>query len=160
MGKNVYKKEKLVLSIILTVFKNICLAFLITLVFGFASGYKILNILTGSMTPTMPKDTVILVKEIPLEDVEIGDVVTFKVGENNVTHRVVEKETQGRNIVLKTQGDAAENQGTRETVTAKNFVGVVIYHVKDLGILLDIIKENIIVITVCIVLAMFIVVYS
>ncbi|MBR2467822.1 MAG: signal peptidase I [Clostridia bacterium] len=160
MGKGIFKQKNTVLSFIFTILKNFCLAALITLVFGFASGYKVLNILTGSMSPTMPKDTVVVIKEIPLEDVEVGDVITFKVGKNNVTHRVVEKQILGRNVTLKTQGDAAENMGTRETVTAENFVGVVIYHVKDLGVLLDIVKENIIVITVCIVLAMFIVVYS
>lgn len=160
MEKTIYKKENKIAKTILIIIRNICLAFLITLVASFAFGYKFLNILTSSMTPTMPVNTVVVVKHISIEDVEIGDVVTFKSGENNVTHRVVEKQVNGRNVVLKTQGDAAENVGSREVVTDNNFVGVVVCYFPYLGVLLDLIKDNIIIITVCIVLAMFIVVYS
>lgn len=160
MGKDIYKRENKALKITLIVIKNICLALLITLVFAFATGFKFLNILTGSMTPTMPKDTVIIIKKIPIDQVELGDVITFKMGDSNVTHRVVEINNSGRNTVLYTQGDAAQNQGSRETVTEDNFVGVVVFHIPYLGVLLNLIKDNIIIITVCIVLALFIITYS
>lgn len=160
MGKDIYKRENKALKITLIVIKNICLALLITLVFAFATGFKFLNILTGSMTPTMPVNTVVVVKKIPIDQVELGDVITFKMGDSNVTHRVVEINNSGRNTVLYTQGDAAQNQGSRETVTEDNFVGVVIFHIPYLGVLLNLIKDNIIIITVCIVLALFIITYS
>lgn len=160
MGKDIYKRENKALKITLIVIKNICLALLITLVFAFATGFKFLNILTGSMTPTMPVNTVVVVKKIPIDQVELGDVITFKMGDSNVTHRVVEINNSGRNTVLYTQGDAAQNQGSRETVTEDNFVGVVVFHIPYLGVLLNLIKDNIIIITVCIVLALFIITYS
>ena len=160
MGKDIYKRENKALKITLIVIKNICLALLITLVFVFFSGFKFLNILTGSMTPTMPVNTVVVVKKIPINQVELGDVITFKMGDSNVTHRVVEINNSGRNTVLYTQGDAAQNQGSRETVTEDNFVGVVVFHIPYLGVLLNLIKDNIIIITVCIVLALFIITYS
>ena len=160
MGKDIYKRENKVLKITLIVIKNICLALLITLVFAFATGFKFLNILTGSMTPTMPVNTVVVVKKIPISQVELGDVITFKMGDSNVTHRVVEINNSNRNTVLYTQGDAAQNQGSRETVTEDNFVGVVVFHIPYLGVLLNLIKDNIIIITVCIVLALFIITYS
>lgn len=160
MGKDIYKRENKALKITLIVIKNICLALLIALVFAFATGFKFLNILTGSMTPTMPVNTVVVVKKIPIDQVELGDVITFKMGDSNVTHRVVEINNSGRNTVLYTQGDAAQNQGSRETVTEDNFVGVVVFHIPYLGVLLNLIKDNIIIITVCIVLALFIITYS
>lgn len=160
MGKDIYKRENKALKITLIVIKNICLALLITLVFAFATGFKFLNILTGSMTPTMPVNTVVVVKKIPIDQVELGDVITFKMGDSNVTHRVVEINNSGRNTVLYTQGDAAQNQGSRDTVTEDNFVGVVVFHIPYLGVLLNLIKDNIIIITVCIVLALFIITYS
>lgn len=160
MGKDIYKRENKALKITLIVIKNICLALLITLVFAFATGFKFLNILTGSMTPTMPVNTVVVAKKIPIDQVELGDVITFKMGDSNVTHRVVEINNSGRNTVLYTQGDAAQNQGSRETVTEDNFVGVVVFHIPYLGVLLNLIKDNIIIITVCIVLALFIITYS
>lgn len=160
MGKDIYKRKNKALKITLIVIKNICLALLITLVFAFATGFKFLNILTGSMTPTMPVNTVVVVKKIPIDQVELGDVITFKMGDSNVTHRVVEINNGGRNTVLYTQGDAAQNQGSRDTVTEDNFVGVVVFHIPYLGVLLNLIKDNIIIITVCIVLALFIITYS
>ena len=160
MGKDIYKRENKALKITLIVIKNICLALLITLVFAFATGFKFLNILTGSMTPTMPVNTVVVVKKIPIDQVELGDVITFKMGDSNVTHRVVEINNSNRNTVLYTQGDAAQNQGSRDTVTEDNFVGVVVFHIPYLGVLLNLIKDNIIIITVCIVLALFIITYS
>ena len=160
MEKDIYKRKNKALKITLIVIKNICLALLITLVFAFATGFKFLNILTGSMTPTMPVNTVVVVKKIPISQVELGDVITFKMGDSNVTHRVVEINNSGRNTVLYTQGDAAQNQGSRETVTEDNFVGVVVFHIPYLGVLLNLIKDNIIIITVCIVLALFIITYS
>ncbi len=161
MGRNIYKRKNKVLELAFIVIRNICLAFLIALVFSFAFGYKFLNILTGSMTPTMPVNTVVIIKEIPMEDIEVGDVVTFKMGDSNVTHRVVKiDKTNPRNIVLQTQGDAAQNQGTRETVTKENYVGTVIYYIPNLGELLEIVKNNMAIIVVCVVLALFIITYS
>lgn len=166
MGKDIYKRKNKALKITLIVIKNICLALLITLVFAFATGFKFLNILTGSMTPTMPKDTVIIIKKIPISQVEIGDVITFKMGDSNVTHRVVDIKGNGNHIALVTRGDAAD--GNDQNVTVENpvnpaqnkFVGVVIFHIPYLGVLLNLIKDNIIIITVCIVLALFIITYS
>ena len=164
---NIYKRENKVLKISLIVLRNICLAALIALVAGFAFGYKFLTILTGSMTPTMPVNTVVIVKHVPISDVQIGDVITYQVGgKTNVTHRVVDIKGKGANIALVTRGDAADGNDQNVTVEtpvrpAQNkFVGVVVYYVKDLGVALQLIKENIIIITVCVVLALFIVTYS
>lgn len=161
MTKNVYKTKNKVLSIIGMVIANVLLALVITIVFGFATGYKFLNIITGSMTPTMPVGTIVVVKNIDIADVVVGDVITFTQGTSKITHRVVEKTvSENNNIVLKTQGDAAENKGSRETVTKNNFVGVVVCHFKGLGYVFELVKENIIFITIAIVLALFIVTYS
>lgn len=164
---NVFKKENKGLKISLIILRNICLAALITLVAAFALGYKFLTVLTGSMTPTMPKNTVVVVKHIPIQDVQVGDVITYQTNSKaNVTHRVVEIKGKGDNIALVTRGDAADGNDQNVTVenpknTAQNkFVGVVVYYVKDLGVALRIIKENIIIIVVCVALGLFIVIYS
>lgn len=162
MVKNIYKSQNKFSRILSTIILNIVLAFLITIVFGFASGYKVLTIISGSMTPTMPKGTAIIIKNIDISQVEVNDVITFMQGESKVTHRVVEKnvDEQTKTVLLKTQGDAAENQGSHESVTKNNFVGVVVCHVVGLGNVFEIIKKNIIMITICIVLALFIVTYA
>lgn len=161
MTKNVYKSKNKVVQIVSSIIANLLLAFVITIVFGFATGYKFLNIITGSMTPTMPVGTVVIVKNIDIKDVQVGDVITFTQGTSKITHRVVEKTiSENNNVVLKTQGDAAENAGSRETVTKNNFVGVVVCHFKELGYVFELVKDNIIIITIAIVLALFIITYA
>ena len=160
MTKNAFKKSNKVAGFVNLIVINFLLAFLITIVAGFVMGYKCFNIITGSMTPTMPVGTIVIVKNVDIASVEVGDVVTFTQGDSKVTHRVVEKVVNRGNVMLYTQGDAAQNQGSRETVTKQNYVGVVVFHVKYLGYLFEIIRDNIIYIVVAAVLAMFIITYS
>ncbi|RUR01449.1 signal peptidase I [Labedella endophytica] len=45
---------------------------------------------TGSMSPTIPTGSVAVVREIPAEDIRVGDVVTVdRAGDLPVTHRVL-----------------------------------------------------------------------
>lgn len=70
-------------------------------------GYQPYNIQTASMTPKYPVGSMIYVKETALEDLEVGDVVTYRTSSEGgwvVTHRLtqIDKETG----VLVTKGDA------------------------------------------------------
>lgn len=70
-------------------------------------GYKPYNIQTASMTPKYPVGSMIYVKKAALEDLEVGDVVTYQTSSEGgwvVTHRLtqIDKETG----VLVTKGDA------------------------------------------------------
>lgn len=40
-------------------------------------GYQALRVTTGSMAPTYPVDTLLLVKNTPPEDIKVGDVISF-----------------------------------------------------------------------------------
>src|SRR5262245_30588379 len=68
------------------------------------------TVLTGSMEPTLPPGTLIVVR--PSDDIQIGDVITFQLrsGEPEVaTHRVVGVGTSvGGERVYMTQGDASD----------------------------------------------------
>lgn len=63
-------------------------------------GYAIFNVATGSMMPTLNIGDYILVgKE---SDYDVGDIVTYKVSDSYITHRIVKKD--GNSII--TKGDA------------------------------------------------------
>lgn len=68
------------------------------------------TILTGSMRPAYPPGTLVAVRHVPFEQIEVGDVITFqaKPGEPTViTHRVVDTTTNAageRRLI--TKGDA------------------------------------------------------
>lgn len=70
-------------------------------------GYQPYNIQTGSMEPKFPVGSMIYVKSTPLEDLKVGDIVTFRTSPEGgwiVTHRIsqIDKET----AVIVTKGDA------------------------------------------------------
>lgn len=68
------------------------------------------SVMTGSMRPGMPPGTLVVVKPKPINEIQIGDVVTYQLrsGEPTVvTHRVVALGIRADGApLLQTQGDA------------------------------------------------------
>lgn len=40
-------------------------------------GYQVLRVVTASMVPTLEENTLILIKKVPQEEIQVGDIVTF-----------------------------------------------------------------------------------
>ena len=106
-------------------------------------GYKFYTVLTGSMSPTMNRGSLLVVKETQPKDIKVEDVITF--GNNNdksvTTHRVKEISNED-GIKFTTQGDA-NNTVDPEKVDGNLLVGKVVYHIPFLGATLEYIKSNI-----------------
>ena len=72
-----------------------------------AAGITLVRLATGSMTPTYPADSVLLVRSVPAAEVHVGDVVTVsRDGTVPITHRVVEVTPRGSGAELVLRGDA------------------------------------------------------
>lgn len=88
------------------------LAFFIGLGVGPHTGrYRTMTVLTDSMRPTMPAGSVAVQTPMPVSEVEVGDVITYRIpveDQRIVTHRVVEVLEAGPKPVVVTQGDAVE----------------------------------------------------
>ncbi|MBM7818856.1 signal peptidase [Cellulosimicrobium cellulans] len=94
------------------------------------------TVLTGSMRPTYPPGTMVVVRPVDVERVAPGDVVTYQLASGRpevVTHRVVAVGVgAGDERVLTTQGDA--NAGPDpEPVRPVQVRGTVVYAVPLLG---------------------------
>lgn len=104
-------------------------------------GYRVYAVQSGSMSPSYPTGTMI-VDVPPGTDgstpsvITPGSVVTFKVGDGLVTHRVVEASGAG----LTTKGDANETPDAW-TVPADVVVGQVVASVPRMGYLLVFFKQ-------------------
>lgn len=131
-------------------------------------GFKFLKITSDSMTPKYLKDDVIMVNtKYDFDKLKIGDVITYKAGSNNVTHRIVEFAPNGLPI---TQGDAnatidtvcGSNVGIAvgqcTGITEENYVGKVTLGIKGLGKLLDSVAKpaNFMILAICLVLVLFV----
>ena len=79
-------------------------------------GVKTFVIISGSMEPSLEIGDVVVIKEFPKEELQIGDVISFRNGQSIITHRItdVKKDKNGK-ISFETKGD-------NNNIKDKNFV--------------------------------------
>lgn len=109
----------------------ICIALVIC---AFVFDITLIMFKTGSMSPTIPTGSLAVVREVPADSVEVGDVVTVDrgVSELPVTHRVVSARTQDNGItILDLKGDA--NASADPAVYEVTTVRKVLWHVPGLA---------------------------
>lgn len=97
-------------------------------------GYSFLQVATGSMEPTIPTNSLIIVRKTDPADVQVGDVICFystdpKIYGKPNTHRVVEIQKDGGELTFITKGDASVLQDTYP-VLADSLVGVYLKHIQ------------------------------
>ena len=97
-------------------------------------GFRVYNILSGSMEPELSKGDLVIVKAVPAEELQTGDIVTYyptdKAG-TTVTHRVVNTLRKDGQVLVETKGDAV-NQ-TDPMFPGDAVIGVVVFHIPLLG---------------------------
>lgn len=80
-------------------------------------GYRGLVVMSGSMEPAVPTGSLVVVKRIPAEQIEVGEVISFRSPEfsgQTITHRVQAVSAGGGRVEVETRGDA--NTGSEEWV--------------------------------------------
>ena len=108
-------------------------------------GYSYFTVLTDSMQSVIPRGSIVITKNMPEAQINIGDDITFFKGENTtVTHRVIEihenyPEAGQRGFVTK---GVDNRDADKDIVTGENIVGVVKLSVPRVGAILGLIKEN------------------
>ena len=161
---NVFKEEDSISKYVLMGVKIVVFAAAFTIALCMLFGFKFLKITSESMTPKYLVGDVIMVNtKYDFDKLKIGDVITYKSGSNNVTHRIVEFAPNGLPV---TQGDAnatidtvcGSNVNIVTGITEENFVGKVTLGVKGLGKLLDSVAKpsNFLILAVCLVLVLFV----
>lgn len=79
-------------------------------VFAAQSGLRPLVVRSGSMEPTIPTGSMVLMQRIGVEDIRVGDVVAVERPDHTrVTHRVIGIEAKGATAELILKGDANED---------------------------------------------------
>lgn len=71
--------------------------------------YRTLTVLSASMRPTHAPGSIVIARPVPVTDLEVGDVITYRIPVEDrrvVTHRIVEIIDPGSRPVVRTQGDA------------------------------------------------------
>lgn len=101
-------------------------------------GFSMFRVLTGSMEPEIPENSVIITKNVPFDDIRVDDVISFysedpSLGGMVNTHRVTEITEDEQGTIFITKGDAnvvEDNYPVHE----QYFIGKVIFCTSFLGL--------------------------
>ncbi len=100
-----------------------------------AVGYRPLIVRSGSMVPALRIGDVVLVEEITVRELRVGDIATLhdpNSSADTITHRVRLVATDGTQVVLTTRGDANVADETF-TMASDAIVGRVVHRLPGLG---------------------------
>ena len=122
-----------VCSVIGTLLLLVAILVCIPLTLPRLAGYQIYHVISGSMEPAIPVESVVYVKNIAPADIQKKDVIAFHsvLGEEAIiTHRVVSNNRVAGEIVTKGDANAKEDM---EPVSYENVLGKVVLTVPVLG---------------------------
>lgn len=107
-------------------------------------GWNTHPVLSGSMEPTLKVGGIIVTRPVRVEDVQVGDIITFQRDSQRITHRVIEivhlKDDSRR--WFRTKGDANQ-EPDGELVTSKGeFVPKTVAYVPFLGFVAGALKSR------------------
>lgn len=133
-------KAKKAYSIVSSVLVGLVVLLAVFLLGSRLLGFRVFNIISGSMEPTYSPGDLIYVKEVDPTTVKVGDPITFVLNEDLVvaTHRVVRIDAEKQHFY--TKGDANETEDAAP-VHFKNLVGVPKFSIPWLGYVSDFIQN-------------------
>lgn len=105
----------------------------------FPKNYRLLAVESGSMTPTLPVGSVVIVKRVT--DYMLGDIITFPKGYTTVTHRIVAYDLNGRIATYTTKGDA-NNTADMDKVNEAMVIGKVTGYIPLMGYVTSFVKTQ------------------
>ena len=135
------KSIKKIWNNITTVFIGLMMM-LVVLIWGFKClGYEVLVVQSGSMEPVYHVGSLVYVKSVEPEKLEVGDVITFELG-NGVrgTHRIIEILDNNGELSFITKGDANEMEDNKPVVEDA-IVGQVRFTIPKLGFFITYIQQ-------------------
>ncbi len=84
-------------------------------------GYETYAVLSGSMEPKFHVGSVVLVKDVPAEEIQVGDAITFRLKNGTiVTHQVVEVDNEAEEFTTK---GIANETNDHEPVSFQSLLG-------------------------------------
>ena len=123
------------------------LAIVVVLLVGFMFigpifGWETHPVLSGSMEPALKVGGVIVTKPMKLEEVKIGDIITFQTGEQTVTHRVVNIIEIDEKPWFQTKGDANEEPDSNLVSSEGEEIRKVAFHILYIGFAAQFMKNK------------------
>lgn len=95
-------------------------------------GIKTYVIISGSMQPELDIGDIVVVKKVEKKQLNKGDIISFRQGQNVITHRIYDITLEENELKIQTKGD---NNNTKDEgiITYNDIEGKVIKKVSKLG---------------------------
>lgn len=106
-------------------------------------GYTIFQVITGSMEDTIKIKDIVIVK-LTQDELKEKDIITYKAGENFITHRIIRIE----NDEIITRGDA--NNSEDDPIKKDDVVGKVVFIINNVAVWIDVLKTPQVIIAIII----------
>ena len=94
------------------------------------TNYEVFNVVSGSMEPTIPVGSLIIVQPVEPKTIQEGEIIAFTRSGTPVTHRVVSNFSFESEFI--TKGDA-NLEADMSAVSYNDLIGVVRYHFDHVG---------------------------
>ncbi len=104
-------------------------------------GFKTFTIITGSMSPNIEVDDIVITKEVRANELNRDDIISFKNGENTVTHRIVDIQETEKGRIFTTKGDG-NDVSDLERVRYDQIEGKYIGRIPKAGIIMEYFKNK------------------
>ena len=105
-------------------------------------GIKTFCIISGSMEPEIEINDVVLIKEVPQNEIDKGDIISFVVNGETITHRVINIESRNGELLYTTQGDA-NNIEDETKITFEDIEGKYIGKIPKIGKIILALKSKV-----------------
>ena len=79
-------------------------------------GIKTFSIISGSMSPTINVNDLIVVKKVPENEIKINDIISFKKDNDIITHRITDIKDIYNTRIYTTKGDNNETSDTSNVI--------------------------------------------
>lgn len=90
-------------------------------------------IATASMYPEIEVGDVVIVKKCEINDIKEGDVIEYKIEDQNIVHRVTKIEVEKNTFKITTKGDNNRSEDANP-VYQEQLIGKVVFKVKYIGL--------------------------
>ena len=113
-------------------------------------GRRIYIVESGSMLPTLKVNSMLIVKELPADKIEVGDMVSYygNTEDVRITHRVVDIQDNGNSFI--TRGDA-NNTNDPNLLVKEKVIGKVIFSIPFVGLIFKVLSNPIAIVVLIII---------
>ncbi|MBR3296061.1 MAG: signal peptidase I [Clostridia bacterium] len=95
---------------------------------------EVYSVISGSMEPSVPVNSLVVVRHADPLEISAGDVIAFRAGDTVIIHRVVTNLRETHELTTKGDANTREDLGK---VMYRDVIGKAVFHINDMGLFFE-----------------------